>query len=62
LNTYLLNTLGFTNRPVTEWSASKSYQEINFFVNSVKVINDAEEREIKLNSDYAALLTDDLVQ
>jgi len=33
-----------------------------FFVNSVKVINDAAEREIKLISDYTALLSDDPVQ
>jgi len=33
-----------------------------FFVNSVKVINDAAERGIKLNLDYTALLTDDPVQ
>jgi len=47
---------------VTERSASKSYQEIKFFVNSVKDINDAAERGIKFNSDYTALLTDDPVQ
>jgi len=33
-----------------------------FFVNSVKVINDAAERGVKLNSDYTTLLTDNLVQ
>jgi len=47
---------------VTDWSASKPYQEIKFFVNSVKVINHAAERGIKLNSDYTTLLTDDPVQ
>jgi len=33
-----------------------------FFVNLVKVSNNAAERRIKLNSDYTALLIDDLVQ
>jgi len=47
---------------VTQWNASKSYQEIKSFVNLVKVINDAAERGIKLNSDCTALLTDDPVQ
>jgi len=32
------------------------------FVSSVKVINDAAETGIKLNPDYAALLTDDPMQ
>jgi len=49
-------------QPVTEWCTSKSYQEIKFFVNSVKVINDTAERGIKRNSDYTVLLTDDPVQ
>jgi len=33
-----------------------------FFVNSIKVINNAAESGIKLISDDTALLTDDLVQ
>ena len=38
---------------------STSYQEMKSFVNSVKVVNDAAERGVKLNTDYAAILTDD---
>ena len=44
---------------VTEWDMSTSYQEMKSFVNSVKVVNDAAERGVKLNTDYAAILTDD---
>ena len=43
---------------VTEWDMSTSYQEMKSFVNSVKVVNDAAERGVKLNTDYAAILTD----
>ena len=32
---------------------------MKYFVNSVKVLNDAAERGVKLNTDYAAILTDD---
>ena len=38
---------------------STSYQEMKSFVNSVKVVNDAAEREVKLNTEYAVILTDD---
>ena len=44
---------------VTKWDMSTSYQKMKPFVNSVKVVNDAAEREVKLNTDYAAILTDD---
>ena len=44
---------------VTEWDMSTSYQEMKSFVNSVKVVNDAAEGGVKLNTDYAAILTDD---
>ena len=37
---------------------STSYQEMKSFVNSVKVVNDAVERGVKLNTDYAPILTD----
>ena len=37
---------------------STSYQEMKSFLNSVKVVNDAAERGVKLSTDYAAILTD----
>lgn len=44
--------------PVTEWDSNPDFMEAAAFVKSVKVVNDAAERGIKLNSDYAAYITD----
>ena len=47
---------------VTTWNMSSSFQEMESFVKPVKVVNDAAEREIKLHSDYVAVLTDNPCQ
>ena len=44
--------------PVTTWNMLSSFQEMESFVKTVKVVNDAAEREIKLQSDYVAILAD----
>ena len=60
---FLFEALGLKHdwlrKHVTEWDMSTSYQEMKSFVNSVKVVNDAAERGVKLKTDYAAILTDD---
>ena len=47
------------NQPVTEWEDSEDYRKARHFVMTVKVVNDAAERGIKLASDYAQSLTKD---
>ena len=44
-------------RKVVEWKESEDYRMAQQFVTSVKVVNDAAERGIKLASDYAKSLT-----
>ena len=46
------------SEPVTTWNMSSSFQEMESFVKTVKVVNDAAERGIKLHSDYVATLAD----
>ena len=46
------------SEPVTTWNMSSSFQEIESVVKTVKVVNDAAERGIKLHSDYVAILVD----
>ena len=46
-------------QPVTEWQESEDYRKARHFVMTVKVVNDAAERGIKLASDYAQSLTKD---
>ena len=40
------------------WHAYESYGTVQDFVCSVKVVNNAAERDVKLHSDYAAILID----
>ena len=60
---FIFDALGLKHdwlrKHVTEWDMSTSYQEMKSFANSVKVVNDAAERGVKLNTDYAAILTND---
>ena len=37
-------------QPVSHWHLDKSFQKIHEFVNKVKVVNDATERGVKLNT------------
>ena len=37
----------------------QTFNDIHCFVHTVKVVNNAAERGIKINTDYAAILTDD---
>ena len=46
-------------RPLVEWEDSEGYRKARQFVRTVKVVNDAAERGIKLASDYAKSLTKD---
>lgn len=45
-------------QPVDDWHFSDSFNKMNCYVSSVKVVNDAAERGVKLSTDYAAILTD----
>ena len=40
------------------WSSNESFQEGKEFVSNLKVVNDTAERRVKLNQDYAAILTE----
>ena len=46
--------------PLNEWEESEDYRKVRKFVMTVKVVNDAAERGIKLASDYAQSLTKDI--
>ena len=46
------------SKPVTTRNMSSFFQEMESFVNTVKVVNDAAERGIKLHSDLVAILAD----
>ena len=48
--------------PVEEWKNLASFLKDKDFVTTVKVVNDAAERRVKLNTDYSSILTDDLQQ
>ena len=45
--------------PMDKWEESEDYQKARQFVTTVKVVNDAAERGIKLASDYVQSLTKD---
>ena len=45
--------------PLDKWEESEDYQKARQFVTTVKVVNDAAERGIKLASDYVQSLTKD---
>ena len=44
--------------PVTEWQSRDEFMQASAFARTVKVVNDAAERMIKLNTDFAAYITD----
>ena len=44
---------------MSKWSEHQTFNDIHCFVHAVKVVNDAAERGIKLNTDDAFILTDD---
>ena len=48
--------------PVTTWNMLSCFQEMESIVKTVKVVNDAAERGIKLHSDYIAILADNARQ
>lgn len=48
--------------PVSEWHTDPDFVTAQEFVNTVEVVNDAAERMVKLNTDYAAFITDDKKQ
>ena len=55
----LLNVkYGWLGSPSLTWHAFESYNTAQDFVCSVKVANDAAEKDVKLHSDYAAILID----
>ena len=41
-----------------QWTANESFKKDEKFVANIKVVNDAVERNVKLYSDYAAILTE----
>ena len=45
-------------QPVRLWPQSDTYKQMSSFVNTVKVVNDAAERGVKFNLDYATIITD----
>ena len=45
--------------PLDKWEESEDYRKVRQFVTTVKVVNDAAERGIKLASDYVQSLTKD---
>ena len=49
-------------KPVDQWDLDPDYQLAHKFVRTVKVVNDAAERGIKLISDFATSITTDLEQ
>ena len=60
---FLLQKFGINNQwlqwPVSKWREHQTFNNIHCFVHTFKVVNDAAERGIKLNTDYATILTDD---
>ena len=60
---FLLQEFGINNEwlqwPVSKWPEHQTFNDIHCFVHTVKVDNDADKRGIKLNTDYATILTDD---
>ena len=60
---FMFDELGFSkewlDKPVNTWKNYKSFQEMETWVKTLKVTNDAAERGIKLVSDYCNILTKD---
>ena len=50
---------GWLERPVSDWSSDADFQTAESFVRSIKVVNDAAERGVKLISDFATIITTD---
>ena len=44
------------------WPSNECFQEVKDFVSNLKVVNDTAERGLKVNQDYAAILTENEVQ
>ena len=60
-HTLNINT-GWLAKPVEDWSFDPDFQIAENFVHSVKVVNDAAERGVKLISDFATIITTDPAQ
>jgi len=52
------NDFHWLEKPPNEWQRNEAFQQTKAFVRTVKVINDAAERGVKLNTDYAQIITD----
>lgn len=50
---------GWLAKPVEDWSSEAEFQTAEKFVRSVKVVNDAAERGVKLISDFSTIITTD---
>jgi hypothetical protein len=50
---------GWLEKPVEDWSTDPDYQTAECFVRSIKVVNDAAERGVKLIADFATIITTD---
>ena len=44
---------------MSKWREHQAFNDIHCFVHIVKVVNNAAERGVKINTDYATILTDD---
>jgi len=59
---FLIKSLGadhsWIQKEPNVWESYESYQALKNYVHTVKVVNDAAERGVKLNTDYATILTD----
>jgi hypothetical protein len=53
---------GWLAKQVEQWSSDPDFQIAENFVRSVKVVNDAAERGVKLISDFATKITTDPIQ
>jgi len=47
------------HKPVSQWLADPAYLLVEQFVRTVKVVNDAAERGVKLISDFVTIITTD---
>ena len=46
-------------KPIEQWTEQPGYQEAEKFVRTVKVVNDTADREVKLISEFATIITSD---
>jgi len=51
--------LDWLSKPVDQWHLNPAFQITENFVRTVKVVNDAAERGIKLITDFAQIITTD---